>query len=69
MDENNKNNSPNGWTDGELNDQHEITLQRMKNQMVGMKITHPRVGEYKNNSPEGWEAQKITRQRDGRMES
>ena len=29
------------------------TLQRMENQMVGMKLTHPRVGQYKNNSPKG----------------
>ena len=32
----------------------EITRQRMENQIVGMKITHPRVGQYKNNSPKGW---------------
>ena len=46
-----------------------ITLQRMENQMVGTKITRPRVGQYKNNPPKGWVAQKITRQRDGRKES
>ena len=31
-----------------------ITRQRMENQIVGMKITHPRDGQYKNNSPKGW---------------
>ena len=31
-----------------------ITRQRMENQIVGMKITPPRVGQYKNNSPKGW---------------
>ena len=31
-----------------------ITRQRMENQIVGMKITHPRVGQYKHNSPKGW---------------
>ena len=41
----------------------------MENQMVGMKITCPRVGQYKNNSPKGWMggelmvSTKITRQR------
>ena len=29
----------------------------MENQMVGTKITRPRVGQYKNNSPKGWVAQ------------
>ena len=31
-----------------------ITCQRMENQIVSMKITHPRVGQYKNKSPRGW---------------
>ena len=31
-----------------------ITRQRMENQIVGMKITRPRVGQCKNNSPKGW---------------
>ena len=31
-----------------------ITRQRMENQIVGTKITCPRVGEWKNNSPKGW---------------
>ena len=26
----------------------------MENQIVGTKITCPRVGQYKNNSPKGW---------------
>ena len=26
----------------------------MENEMVGTKITRPRVGQYKNNSPKGW---------------
>ena len=26
----------------------------MENQIVGTKITRPRVGQYKNNSPKGW---------------
>ena len=26
----------------------------MENQIVSMKITRPRVGQYKNNSPKGW---------------
>ena len=30
-----------------------ITRQRMENQMVGTKITCPRVGQCKNNSPKG----------------
>ena len=41
----------------ELNGQHEITHQRMENQIVSTKITRPRVGQYKNNSPKGWVAQ------------
>ena len=55
-----QNNSPKGWTDGELNDlvSTKITLQRMENQMVGTKITRSRVGQYKNNSSKGWVAQK-----------
>ena len=31
-----------------------ITRQRMENQIVGMRITRPRVGQYKNNSLKGW---------------
>ena len=31
-----------------------ITRQRMENQIVGTKITRPKVGQYKNNSPKGW---------------
>ena len=31
-----------------------ITHQRMENQIVGTKITCPRVGQCKNNSPKGW---------------
>ena len=31
-----------------------ITRQRMDNQIVGTKITCPRVGQCKNNSPKGW---------------
>ena len=31
-----------------------ITRQRMENQIVSMKITRPRVGQYRNNSPKGW---------------
>ena len=55
-----QNNSPKGWTDGELNDpvSTKVTLERMENQMVDTKITRSRVGQYKNNSPEGWVAQK-----------
>ena len=30
-----------------------ITRQRMEKQMVGTKITRPKVGQYKNNSPKG----------------
>ena len=30
------------------------TRQRIENQIVSMKITHLRVGQYKNNSPKGW---------------
>ena len=48
MDENNKNNSPNRWTDGELND-------RLEN-------NSPKDGESngrpKNNSPKVWTVQK-----------
>ena len=46
--------------EGEINDpvSRKITLQRMENQMVGTKITRPRVGQYKNNSSQGWVAQK-----------
>ena len=47
MDENNKNNSPNGWTDGELNG-------RLENKS-------PKDGEsnskHENNSPKGWTVQ------------
>ena len=44
-----------------------ITLQRMENQIVGTKITRPRVAQYKNYSPKRWMVggTKITRQRDG----
>ena len=35
-----------------------ITHQRMENQINSMKITRPRVGQYKNNSPKGRVAQK-----------
>ena len=31
-----------------------MTCQRMENQIVSMKITHPRVGQCKNNLPKGW---------------
>ena len=31
-----------------------ITRQRMENQIVGTKITRPRIGQCKNNSPKGW---------------
>ena len=31
-----------------------ITRQRMENQIVGTKITRPRVGQCQNNSPKGW---------------
>ena len=31
-----------------------ITRQRMENQIVGTKITRPRVRQCKNNSPKGW---------------
>ena len=31
-----------------------LTRQRMENKIVSMKITRPRVGQYKNNSPKGW---------------
>ena len=31
-----------------------ITRQRMENQIVGTKITCPRVGQCKNNLPKGW---------------
>ena len=60
----------------------------MENQIVGTKITRPRVGQCKNKSPKGWmggelmigtknnslktegmDGTKITRQRDGQMES
>ena len=46
-----------------------ITCQRMENQIVGTKITRPRVGQCKNNSPKGWMGgelngqHEITRQR------
>ena len=54
MDENNKNNTPNGWTDGELNDQHENNSPKDgESNGIGTKITRPRVGQYKNNSPKG----------------
>ena len=46
-----QNNSPKGWTDGESNGQHENNSPKDGNQMVGTKITHPKVGWYKNNSP------------------
>ena len=42
-----------------------VTLQRMENQMVGTKITRPRVGQYKNNLSNGMGCTKLTRQRDG----
>ena len=65
MNENNKNNSPNRWTDGELNDRHENNS--------------PKDGEsngrHENDSPKGWtvekyltqglDSTKITRLRDG----
>ena len=31
-----------------------ITCQRMENQIVGTKITCPRIGQCKNNLPKGW---------------
>ena len=31
-----------------------ITPQRMENQMVGTKITRPRVVQHRNNSPKEW---------------
>ena len=47
-----------------------ITRQRMENQMIGTKITRPRVGQYKYNSPKALlGGPKITRQRGGQMES
>ena len=51
-----------------------ITRQRMDNQIVGTKITCPRVGQCKNNSPKGWMggeliSAKITRQKDGESNS
>ena len=49
-----KNNSPKGWTDGELNGQHENNSQKDGESLVRTKITRPRVGQYKNNSPKGW---------------
>ena len=33
-----------------------ITRQRMENQIVGTKITRPRVGQCKNNSPKDGES-------------
>ena len=36
-----------------------ITCQRMENQIVSTKITHPRVGQYKNNSPKGWMGEEL----------
>ena len=48
MDENNKNNSPNRWTDGELNDQHE------KNSPEHGESN----GRNENSSPKGWTEQK-----------
>ena len=53
-----------------------ITLQnngRMESYMVGTKKNSPKDGElngwHENNSPKEWTTQKITRQRDSRMES
>ena len=61
MNENNKNNSPNRWTDGELNDRHENnspkgwTVQKYLTQgLDSTKITRLRDGWHKNNSPKGW---------------
>ena len=39
-----------------------ITLQRMENQMVGTKTTHPRVGQYKNNSPKEYMGRELNGQ-------
>ena len=48
MDENNKNSSPNRWTDGELNDQHENNSPKHGESN----------GRHENNSPKGWTEQK-----------
>ena len=54
MDKNNKNNSPNGWTNrvkwsaGELNDQHENNSPKDEESN----------GRHENNSPKGWTVQK-----------
>ena len=44
-------------TDGRIESymvSRKVTRQRMDNEMVGTKITHPRDGWHKNNSPKGW---------------
>ena len=48
-----KNNSPKGWTDGELNGQHENNLPKDGKSNSKHKITRPKAGQYKNNSPKG----------------
>ena len=54
-----KSNSPKGWMGAELNGQH--------------KNNSPKDGKsnrkHENNSPKGWTVQKITRKRDGWVES
>ena len=43
-----------------------ITRQRMENQIVGTKITCPRVGQCKNNSPKGWMGGELNRQHENK---
>ena len=52
-------NSPKGWMDGEFYDRHE------NNSPKDGELN----GRHGNNSPQGMDDRKITRQRDGRMES
>ena len=65
MDENKKNNSPNGWTDGELNG-------RLENNSPNTWTDGELNDWLKNNSPDRWtdgKLKKITRQTDGRVQS
>ena len=39
-----------------------ITRQRMENQIVGTKITHSSVGQYRNNSLKGWMGEELNGQ-------
>ena len=44
-----------------------ITHQRMKNEIVNTKITHPTVGQCKNNSLKGWLGGELNGQRENNL--